>query len=97
MKNNQVRSGVFFTLLLLFFVTVLAGQQITGTLTGIVADSSGAVIPAAAVTMTNENSGDIRRTESNAEGYFTISGVMPGSIVISEFSDTTSASIASTP
>ncbi|MCW5979976.1 MAG: carboxypeptidase regulatory-like domain-containing protein [Bryobacteraceae bacterium] len=57
-------------------------QQITGTLTGIVSDPSGASIPGAAVTMTNENSGDIRRSETNEEGYFSITGVMPGTYTV---------------
>jgi len=60
----------------------VAAQIITGSLTGVVMDPSGAVIPAARVVMTNDASGDVRRTNSNADGYFTISGVMPGSYTI---------------
>jgi len=45
-------------------------------------DSSGAAIPAAAITMTNEASGDVRRTETNTEGYFSITGVRPGSYTV---------------
>jgi len=68
--------------LLLLMATPSPSQQITGSLSGIVADPSGAVIPGAAVTMTNELSGDVRRTETNTEGYFSISGVMPGSYTV---------------
>src|SRR5450755_2203087 len=54
------------------------GQSIFGTVTGTVADASGAVIPKANVTMTNEGSGDVRKTVTNSDGYFTISSVPAG-------------------
>lgn len=57
-------------------------QVITGSLTGVVVDKSGSVIPNAAISMTNESSGDVRRTSTNAEGYFNIAGVFPGSYTV---------------
>src|SRR5205823_3031810 len=53
----------------------LAAQGATAALTGTVADVSKAVIPNATVTLTSEQSGDTRRTLSNAEGYFTVSAI----------------------
>ncbi len=50
-------------------------QSIMGTLTGTVADSSGAVIPQASVAIRNEASGDVRRTVTNSGGYFTFSAL----------------------
>ncbi|HCC55867.1 MAG TPA: carboxypeptidase regulatory-like domain-containing protein, partial [Solibacterales bacterium] len=55
----------------------VTAQITTGTLTGTVADSSGAVIPHANITLTNEASGDIRRVVSNSEGFFTFSSIPP--------------------
>jgi hypothetical protein len=64
----------------LFVLAVTAvAQQVTGSLAAIVQDKSGAVVPNAKVTMTNENSGDVRRATTNTEGYFSITGVFPGS------------------
>jgi hypothetical protein len=52
-------------------------QQLTGTLTGTVFDSSGAVVPGAQVTLTNQASGDIRTAISDAGGRFVITAVQP--------------------
>jgi hypothetical protein len=53
-------------------------QQLTGSLVGIVTDSSGAAVPKATVVLKNDNSGDVRRTETNGEGYYSIQGVFAG-------------------
>jgi hypothetical protein len=58
------------------------GQSISGTLTGTVSDSSGAVIPGAHVTVKNEQSGDIRKTVTNNDGYFTIAAIPAGSYLL---------------
>lgn len=52
-------------------------QSITGTLSGTVTDSSGAVLPGAAVTLLNLQTGDARKLETNAEGRFVFSAVQP--------------------
>lgn len=56
---------------------VAYAQTTSATLTGTVFDSSGAVVPDAAVTLKNEASGDLRTTKSNGEGYFTFASVPP--------------------
>jgi len=58
-------------------------QNVSAALTGTVADASGAVVPNATVILKNENSGDTRKTVSNAEGFFTISAIQPGSYAVS--------------
>jgi hypothetical protein len=64
---------------LTLLVSQASAQTTTAALTGTVYDASGAVIPKANVTLTNESSGDLRRTVSNADGYFTFAAVPPGS------------------
>ncbi len=58
------------------------GQGVTGTLTGTVLDNSQAVIPNVAVVVKNEQSGDVRRTVTNQDGYFTVAALPTGSYTI---------------
>jgi len=58
------------------------GQSISGTLTGIVTDASQAVVPNAAVTLKNESSGDLRKTETNSDGYFSFSAMPAGTYTL---------------
>jgi hypothetical protein len=60
----------------------LKAQNANGTLTGTVADPSGAVIPGATVIMKNDQSGDERRTVSNNDGFFSINAVQPGDYTV---------------
>lgn len=60
---------------LLLLQSPLSGQETTGSVTGIVADSSGAVIPHAAVQLTNGENGTARKTVSNSVGYFVFASV----------------------
>src|SRR5215471_17325694 len=53
-------------------------QSITATLTGLVTDASEAVVPNAKVTITNAISGDVRRTITNNDGYFTFASLPAG-------------------
>ena len=68
--------------LLLLLVTILAlplaAQNVSSTLNGTVRDSSGAVVPGATVTLTNDQTGATRVVQSNAEGYFVFAAVLPG-------------------
>jgi len=57
-------------------------QATSAALTGTVFDASGAVVPKAEVSLKNEASGDLRRTVSNQEGYFTFAAIPPGSYTI---------------
>jgi hypothetical protein len=66
-------------LAVVLFGSLSFAQQLTGTLTGTVADSAGAVVPNAKITMKNEASGDVRATVSNGSGYFSVTAVQPGS------------------
>ena len=63
--------------LLILSVSSLVAQNVSATLTGTVTDASGAIVPKATVLLKNEASGDIRRTTSNGEGYFTFASIPP--------------------
>ncbi len=58
------------------------GQQLTGTITGIVYDSVGAVVPNATVVLKNEASGDVRPTVTEGDGHFTITAVQPATYTL---------------
>jgi Carboxypeptidase regulatory-like domain len=52
--------------------------QVTATLTGAVQDTSGAVIPGADVTLTNEATGESRVEQSNGAGLYAFPSLVPG-------------------
>src|SRR5437588_3311164 len=75
---RQISIAPIFVLLFSFLAsTISAAQTITGTMSGTVTDSSGAVIPGAAVTLVNLQTGDVRKLGTNAEGRFVFSAVQP--------------------
>jgi hypothetical protein len=71
--------------LLLLGLSALAQTASTGALTGTVTDNSGAVVPAAKVTMTNEATGEARTVNSQSNGSYTIPLLLPGAYRV-EFS-----------
>jgi len=72
-------SVIPITLALLSLSTIrLQAQFTSATLTGVVSDTSGAVVPQAKVKLVNEQSGDIRETTTNNDGYYTLSGLGVG-------------------
>src|SRR5262249_55081867 len=79
--GRLIPGALLATLLCLTF-TVGWGQVLTGQLSGTVTDQSGAVIPGANITLTNQLSGDIRRTVSNSDGVFAFAAVPTGDYTI---------------
>jgi hypothetical protein len=66
---------------LLLFLPAASAQQ-NGSITGIVSDPSGAVIPGADITLKNEINGIERKTLSNAEGFFNFVSVPAGTYTV---------------
>jgi hypothetical protein len=58
--------------------TRLSAQSLFGTLTGVVSDPSGAVVPNATVKLINEQSGSTRETVTDGAGYYTFASVAVG-------------------
>jgi len=56
----------------------ILGQEITGTLTGTIVDSSGAAVPGAQASAKNLTIGAVRNTVSGAEGIFVFNSLEPG-------------------
>jgi hypothetical protein len=58
--------------------SALHAQAPTGTISGTVRDESGAVIPSAAVNITNRATGAVRNLTANAEGLYSAPALPPG-------------------
>jgi hypothetical protein len=78
MKNVLVCLG-----LLCLCVAMAFGQANNGTLSGTVADVSGAVLPGVTVTATNTATGVVATTISNEAGTYNIPGLIPGPYTLS--------------
>lgn len=65
-------------LLCLFFARAHAQQPATATLSGIVTDPNGAVIPGAQVKATQKATGTQRETVANGEGLYVLANLSPG-------------------
>ena len=78
--------GWIFACLLIFWLSFTlreaAAQAPSGTLNGTVLDQSGAVLPEANIILKSEDSGALRRTHSNNDGFFTIVGIPAGSYTV---------------
>src|ERR1700735_4636571 len=76
---RQLSGGWIFLLIALLF---LSGPptyaQTTAQLTGTVQDSSGAMIPSAQVTLTDEASGITRIVQTNRAGLYAFPALVPG-------------------
>jgi len=81
---QRVLSRVAFTAvcLLVASATVSAQMTVTGTITGIVADPSGQVVPGAKITITSATTGDVRTTTSNDVGAFSLVAVQPDTYIL---------------
>jgi hypothetical protein len=60
------------------FPSAALGQGTTATLSGTVVDTTGALVPGAEATLTNTQSGSVRNTKSNSDGFFVFAAVPSG-------------------
>ncbi|MDW5266621.1 MULTISPECIES: carboxypeptidase-like regulatory domain-containing protein [Acidobacteriaceae] len=75
-------SGIFFTFCLLLAATQPGLGQASSGVTGTVTDSSGAIIPGAAVTVTNIGTGQTAKTTTGSSGTYSTRGLLPGRYTI---------------
>jgi len=68
--------------LAIFLPVMLYGQAGTGTISGSVQDSSGAVVPGATITAVNENTGFKRESVVGSAGEYSLTGLVPGEYAV---------------
>jgi hypothetical protein len=84
MRNSfsgfALRSGLLLSLLLALTSLLHSAnaQVLYGSVTGNVSDQSGAVVPGASITITNQGTGQVREAMTNEDGSYTITNVLPG-------------------
>ena len=75
---NFLRGVRFVSLLALSAGAFCAFAQSTALLRGVITDPQGAVVPSAAVTLTNTSTGFNRQTITNPQGEYQFLQVVPG-------------------
>ncbi|QHN02555.1 hypothetical protein FTO74_03595 [Granulicella sp. WH15] len=73
------RAGFILALALCLFGALSLHAQTTATLSGSVQDATGALVPNATITLTNEASKDVRTGTSNGDGVFVFPALLPSS------------------
>ncbi len=70
----------------LILCTAAAAQTSQGILAGVTRDSTGAVLPGAQVTITNEETGEVRKGLAKSDGAYRLEGIPPGryTVVVGE-------------
>ena len=84
-RRNRCRPLLVFLLLasaLALFAPRGYGQIYTASITGAVRDASGAVIPDAALVLTNAGTGIEKRAVTNAAGNYLLSNLQPGTYTL---------------
>jgi hypothetical protein len=76
---NYMNKSLMLAVTLLLFTASALAQTSRGTVSGIVSDPTGAVVPGATVTLTNDQTGVSRATSTNGEGLYRFDAVDLGS------------------
>ncbi len=84
--RQTIRSGAALLILLLAccgLATTARAQVLYGSLTGSVQDKTGAIIPGASVTVTNQGTGEVRAVTASQSGDYSVLDVLPGVYTVS--------------
>jgi len=76
--KTQVSRTLISLFLLLAFATAAFAQSNTGSITGVVADQNGAVVPNATVTVTNQGTNEKRTAQTDGEGRYEVPALPNG-------------------
>jgi hypothetical protein len=77
--SNRLRNT---GILLVLGAACACAQESRGSITGVVTDQQGSVVPSAAVVVTNADTNTISRTTTNSTGYFEVNLLNPGAYSI---------------
>jgi len=80
---GHLRRCVWMVSLILLFSSISLAQRDLGTITGTVTDSTGAVVPGATITITNDGTGESSTLKTTAAGDFTRPALLPGTYTVS--------------
>jgi Carboxypeptidase regulatory-like domain len=82
LANHQIVRPFYLLAVLLSFVFVCAGQVTSGSIAGVVKDSSGALVPNAKVTITSQEQGFSRTLTTGSDGSFFADPLQPGTFTL---------------
>lgn len=74
----QIRKVVFTLGIIACLLCPALAQQETATITGEIKDSTGAIVPGAAITIVNTETGVSLRSQTNEQGLYTVPALKPG-------------------
>ncbi len=77
-----LRVCAFLACAILLFGAGISAQQTTGRILGTVLDNSGAAVPNAQITITNQETGTVRTTVSNSDGSYIVPQVPAGKYTV---------------
>ena len=83
-KSHRIFLRLAIAAFVVFFSVSMASAQNTtvGAITGTVTDSTGAVVPNATVTVTNQGTKDTRTATSTAKGFYTVENLPDGNYTV---------------
>src|SRR5437762_25098 len=76
------RMALAIALLLVLSLQPVCGQTVTSSLSGTVADTSGAGVPNAKVLLTNQGTNSSQSAMTSAAGYFSFTAILPGTYTL---------------
>jgi hypothetical protein len=81
-QRGSVRSFVCLLASLAISSVSMYAQTVSGTIQGNVEDSSGAAVPNAQITITNQDTGVVRNASSTADGVYNVPSLLPGKYIV---------------
>ncbi|MBZ5661321.1 MAG: TonB-dependent receptor [Acidobacteriia bacterium] len=79
LRHTVLRAFVFAAIALFAVSTFhVQAQTVTGTISGTVLDPSGAVVPNAEISVTNQDTGVVRTTTGTSDGLYSVPSLLPG-------------------
>ena len=78
MSTTRMRRALVSALAVLWLLPATAFAQATGSITGLITDETGAVMPGVTVEATNVATGQVRSVVTGSDGFYTIPLLQPG-------------------